>query len=246
MTKTPSGGNALTTTYHYDEANQIIDVNGVNFSYDVNGNVTSDGKQTYTYDVEDRLTSVKDSNNNTIASFTYDSDGFRKTMTTASGTITYHYDENNNVAYETDSSNAVIASYTFNGSQPISMTRGGQTYSYQYNGHGDVVALTNATGSIVNTYEYDAFGNILKETGNIENPYRYAGYRYDSNTGLYYLQGRYFDSKLGRYLSRDSFEGFDKSPVSLNKYIYVENNPTNKVDPSGHWHGLLDTQSMKQ
>jgi YD repeat-containing protein len=131
MTITPSGGSATTTTYHYDNANQITDVNGTNYTYDANGNLTSDGNKTYVYDNGDRLTTVKDSGGNTIASFTYDSQGMRKTMTTSSGTITSHYDENNNVAYETDSSNSIVASYTWNGNQPVSITRRAQTYYYQ-------------------------------------------------------------------------------------------------------------------
>ncbi len=246
MTVTPSGGSATTTTYHYDNANQITDVNGTNYTYDTNGNLTSDGTKTYVYDNEDRLTAVKDSGGNTIASFTYDSKGMRKTMTTAADTITFHYDENNNVVYETDSSNAVIASYTWNGNQPVSMTRGGQTYYYQLNGHGDVVALTNSTGAVVNTYEYDAFGNVVNQTGTVVNPYLYAGYRYDKETGLFYLQARYYDAKTGRFLTLDSQSGDDLEPITQNAYLYVGNSPIEFIDTDGNYrHHVTIIRSAK-
>nr|WP_280525615.1 RHS repeat-associated core domain-containing protein [Kroppenstedtia eburnea] len=85
---------------------------------------------------------------------------------------------------------------------------------------GDVTALTDSTGAVVASYEYDAFGNLLKETGTVENPYRYAGYLYDEVTGLYYLQSRYYNPETGRFLTRDSFEGFENEPLSLNRYTY--------------------------
>ena len=143
----------------------------------------------------------------------------RKTMTTGSKTTTFHYDENKNVTHETDGNNQVIASYTYADNQPISMTRGGKTYYYQTNYRGDVVALTDSAGAVVATYEYDAYGNLLKETGNVENPYRYVGYRYDGETGLYYLQSRYYNPETGRFLTRDTFEGLDEEPLSQNNML---------------------------
>lgn len=234
LTKTPAGGTATTTTYTYDDANQVATVNGTAYTHDANGNLTSDGNKTYVYDNEDRLIAVKDSNGNTIASFTYDSKGMRKTMTTGSETITFHYNEDNNVVYETNSSNQVVASYTWDENHPVSMTRGGKTYFYQLNGHGDVVALTDGTtGAVVNTYDYDAFGNVIGQTGTVVNPYTYAGYRFDKESGLYYLQARYYDSKLGRFLTQDSFEGDQELPITQNLYIYSYNNPGHLIDPDG-------------
>ena len=66
------------------------------------------------------------------------------------------------------------------------------------------------------------------------NPYRYAGYRYDEATGLYYLMSRYYDPGVGRFISRDTFHGLENKPSSLNQYIYCENDPSNKIDPDGH------------
>ncbi|QKG85333.1 hypothetical protein GXN76_13185 [Kroppenstedtia pulmonis] len=119
------------------------------------------------------------------------------------------------------------------------MTRGETTYYYQTNYRGDVTSLTDSTGAVVATNEYDAFGNLLKETGTVENPYRYAGYRYDDATGLYYLQSRYYNPDTGRFLTRDGFGGFSNEPLGLNKYGYVFNNPVIKIDPDGHWYFVV-------
>ncbi|EGK10824.1 cell wall-associated protein, partial [Desmospora sp. 8437] len=128
-----------------------------------------------------------------------------------------------------------MAHYTYGANNElVSITRGGKTYYCQTNYRGDVTALTDSTGAVVASYEYDAFGNLLKETGTVENTYRYAGYRYDEVTGLYYLQSRYYNPETGRFLTRNSFEGFEDEPQSLNKYSYVHNNPILYVDPNGN------------
>jgi RHS repeat-associated protein len=67
------------------------------------------------------------------------------------------------------------------------------------------------------------------------NPYRYASYRYDENTGLYYLMARYYNPNVGRFITRDTFHGFQTKPLSLNQYIYAENNPVNNIDPTGNF-----------
>ncbi|WP_431019326.1 RHS repeat-associated core domain-containing protein [Anoxybacillus sp. D401a] len=98
------------------------------------------------------------------------------------------------------------------------MTRNGTTYYYYVNGHGDVTALTDANGNVVAQYQYDAWGNIISQTGTMasSNPYRYAGYRYDEETGLYYLMARYYDANIGRFITRDTFRGMGACHLSKN------------------------------
>ncbi|OYD06916.1 DNRLRE domain-containing protein [Paludifilum halophilum] len=228
-------GSTETTEYTYDEADQLTDVNGTSYTHDKNGNLTDAGRRTYVYDAENRLTEVKDESGGTLASYTYRADGMRKTKTVEGKTIRYHYDQNKNVTYETDEDNNIVARYTYGpDNEPVSMTRDGKTYYYQLNGHGDVIALTDEKGQEVATYQYDAFGNVVDETGDMENPYRYAGYRYDEETGFYYLQSRYYNPEIGRFLTRDRFQGFEEEPLSQNRYTYVENNPVMGVDPDGY------------
>ena len=116
------------------------------------------------------------------------------------------------------------------------MTHNGETYYYHVNGHGDVMNLTDSSGAVVAEYEYDAWGNIISQSGTMasENPHRYAGYYYDEETGLYYLNARYYDAEIGRFITRDTFQGFEKSPQSLNKYAYCIDNPVNMEDSSGY------------
>jgi RHS repeat-associated protein len=190
------------------------------------------------YDDDNRLIEVKNASGTTIASFNYDHLGRRISKTTSNGTIYYHYDgDSNRVLYETDANNNIVAEYTWDVHDlPVTMTRNGTTYYYHVNGHGDVTALTDSSGNVVAEYSYDAWGNILSQTGAMAsaNPYRYAGYYYDTETGLYYLMARYYDANIGRFITRDTFHGFEDEPLSLNQYIYTHNNPVIFTDPNGH------------
>ncbi len=109
-----------------------------------------------------------------------------------------------------------------------------------YNGHGDVTALLSEAGAIVGTYYYDVWGNILEknESEQITNPYRYAGYQYDDDTGLYYLNARYYDAKIARFLTEDTVTGDRNDPLSLNRYAYCHNDPIRYTDPTGHREAL--------
>jgi RHS repeat-associated protein len=230
------GSNSTTTTYTYDNANQLTAVNGQAYTYDANGNLTSNGAKTYIYDAENRLVEVKDSTGTSLATFTYDHEGKRSSMTTSSGTTYFHYN-GDKVVYETDANNQIVAEYTWDAKgNLVSMTKNGATYFYHINGHGDVTKLTDANGNVVAEYEYDAWGNITSSTGTMKdvNPYRYAGYRYDGITGLYYLMARYYDPSVGRFITRDTFHGFEEEPSSLNQYVYTANNPVMRIDASGH------------
>ncbi len=111
------------------------------------------------------------------------------------------------------------------------MIRNGQTYYYHADGLGSIVAITNATGAVVQRYEYDSFGNITyQQDPNFKQSYTYTGREYDDESGLYYYRARYYDAKVGRFISEDPI-GFAGGDVNL--YSYVGNNPVNLVDPLG-------------
>jgi len=101
-----------------------------------------------------------------------------------------------------------------------------------------------ADGEIRGTYYYDAFGNILEVSGNADNPIRYAGYMYDEETGLYYLNARYYDPKIARFLSEDTYRGTPDDPLSLNLYTYCNNNPIKYYDPTGHILSEWDKENL--
>jgi RHS repeat-associated protein len=117
----------------------------------------------------------------------------------------------------------------------------GEDYFYVYNLQGDVVGLLDSSGQEVVSYQYDTWGNEVSITGTKastvgeKNPYRYRGYRYDSETGLYYLNARYYNPEWGRMLNADSFGGFTGELLSHNVYAYVQNNPVMYSDPTGYY-----------
>ena len=122
---------------------------------------------------------------------------------------------------------------------PLSVVYDDLLYYYVTNIQGDVVAILDATGAEVVTYTYDAWGNILTIGGSKattlgqDNPLRYRGYVYDQETGLYYLQSRYYDPEMGRFISADSFTSTGQGFTGNNMFAYCGNNPVNYLDPEG-------------
>jgi RHS repeat-associated protein len=98
---------------------------------------------------------------------------------------------------------------------------------------GSIRTVTDDTGAVIATFRTDEFGVPTASTGSAGSPYRYTGEPADAS-GLTYLRARHYDASLGRFMSRDPFAGFVASPLSLNRYSYVENNPATNADPSGH------------
>jgi len=112
------------------------------------------------------------------------------------------------------------------------------TYEYYHSdGLGSTRQISNDAQSIVQTTTYDAFGNVESSTGSSNNAYKYAGqwgYRSDGDDGLMHVGARYYDPLVGRFLQADTWLGEITRPQSLNRYGYVENDPVNAVDPTGH------------
>ena len=110
------------------------------------------------------------------------------------------------------------------------------TYYYVLNLQGDVVKLVTASGDVVANYEYDAWGNILSQSGEMAsiNPLRYRGYYYDTETGFYYLQSRYYDPVNRRFINADNYLSTDiEETVACNMFAYCLNNPVNYSDYTG-------------
>ena len=107
---------------------------------------------------------------------------------------------------------------------------------------GDVIALLDEHGNIVVEYTYDAWGAPLSTTGSLAatlgaaNPFRYRSYYWDSETGLYYLQSRYYNPEWGRFINADDpmalFYSGDEL-LGTNLFAYCNNNPANYLDNTG-------------
>ena len=115
-----------------------------------------------------------------------------------------------------------------------------QTYYYVLNLQGDVVKLIHYIPGFeyesVATYEYDAWGNIVSSSGRLAeiNPLRYRGYYYDSETGFYYLQSRYYDPQNRRFINADSYASTGQGFVGTNMFAYCNNSPILFVDHDGN------------
>ena len=175
--------------------------------------------------------------------FTYDAGGIRQSKT-ANGVTHSYYTEGSMIHKETLSNGDALI-YGYDESGIASIQYGGAMYYVQKNIQGDVVALVNADGDVVAKYSYDAWGiNYVYDAegkmnasdsfiGNI-NPFRYRGYYYDRETGLYYLQTRYYDPTAGRFINADSADYLDPESINgLNLYAYCGNNPVRGSDPYG-------------
>jgi RHS repeat-associated protein len=104
---------------------------------------------------------------------------------------------------------------------------------------GDVVKLVDQDGAEAAAYAYDAWGNLLSASGSMAelNPLRYRGYYYDSETGFYYLQSRYYDPANRRFINADSYAGTGQGILGYNMFAYCSNNPVRRVDSAGCWWG---------
>ncbi|KXH87243.1 RHS repeat-associated core domain-containing protein [Sporosarcina sp. HYO08] len=208
------------------------------YYFKTNGNRTKDGQYTYVYNSFDQITSIKNNAGTVIASYTYDDEGRRTSKTVGGKKTNYHYDQGINVLFETDSAGNITADYVYDpDGLPVMMSKGGQNYYYTYNSLKEITGLTNASGTVVASYTYDAWGNILSQSGIMatENPIRYKGYRYDEETGLYYLIARYYQPTEGVFLTTDPEGGDTDDPKTQNGYAYANNNPVMMTDPDGNY-----------
>nr|WP_272509010.1 RHS repeat-associated core domain-containing protein [Clostridium ganghwense] len=130
---------------------------------------------------------------------------------------------------------------------------GEDEYYYIRNAQGDIIGLYDKNGEEVVKYSYDSWGKLISinDTSNKDvgekNPYRYRGYRYDSETGLYYLQSRYYNPEWGRFINADAIAGSVGELLSHNMFVYCSNNPIMYSDPSGFLREFLnDDNGEKQ
>ena len=226
---------STTTNYTYGNSawrDLLTAYNGGSITYS-GGNPTKyyDGS-TFTWTQGRRLATAKVGSTN--ISYTYDMAGVRSSktvgstkydFTTLSGLVTRQTGGGKTIDFVYDENN-----------QPLAMKYNNTLYYYVLNAQGDVVRIVNSSRSVVASYTYDPWGKIISSSGTLAdiNPLRYRGYYYDSETGFYYLQSRYYDPEIGRFINADSYASTDATGLlSTNMFAYCENDPVNKSDPTG-------------
>lgn len=221
--------NNVQQTLGYDTGNEITNGLGESFMYDQVGNMTqrtsSAGTTTYTWDGLNRLVNVGTPNGN--IQYVYDGNNLRVRKIGSNGTINYFYDGISVIA-ETDGNGVLLKKYN----PGISMVgKDGVKLFYLKNGHDDVTGLVDTKENLVQDYSYDAFGGT-KGTQRDKLGLRYVGslnVYSDDDTGLEYMWNRWYDQKLGRFISHDpaGLKG------ELNLYTYADNSPERWGDPWG-------------
>ena len=130
-----------------------------------------------------------------------------------------------------------------NSGKPYALKYDGTTYYYVLNLQGDVISIITHWGESYGSYTYDAWGNVLSVSGDIANlnPIRYRGYYYDSETRLYYLQSRYYDPQVKRFVNADGFASTGQGFIGQNMFVYCLNNPVCYADENGElsWQQVL-------
>ena len=201
---------------------------------------------TYTWEDGRQLKSL--SNASTSLSFKYNSDGIR-TEKTVNGVTTKYTVFGDKVSFETTGSDKIHYSYDASGNL-FSMNLNGSEYYYTRNAQGDITGLIDNAGNLVVSYTYDTWGKLLSTTGSlastlgVKNPYRYRGYRYDTESGLYYLQSRYYNPEWGRFVNADDIGVITASMVDItdkNLFTYCDNNPIIRIDNGGNLWMIIGT-----
>ncbi len=239
-----SGTPAKTNTYTYGDSawgDLLTAYNGVQWSYDQIGNLTNDGTWTYTWQNGRELASM--SNGSTAWNYTYDANGMRTSRSNGSTTYTYVYN-GDQLVQMTKGSDTLY--FTYGAIGPTTVTWNGTTYYYAVNAQGDVMGIFDGSGNCVVTYNWDnAWGYNPEPEGSMAdtlgtlNPLRYRSYVYDEETELYYLQSRYYDPEICRFICADKYPATGQDLTGNNMFAYCGNNPVIRVDNSGAFWNII-------
>ena len=224
-----SGDTVLGRTYYYQEANGNTYQKIVTNEYGEPVEVTD-----YTYNSWNLMdsASVKKGNTRTDVTYKYDATGRRNGKITevyengqlADSKTTEYIWYGDKVQYEEETQNSAVSPKINMWGVTGIAARNDEVFSSDAHGNTDEGYDGTTT---VRRYIYDAYGNAISDNGEDDNPYRYCGENYDEETGLYYLRARYYDPRIGRFLTEDPAKD------GLNWYVYCGGNPVMFVDPSG-------------
>jgi RHS repeat-associated protein len=223
---TDASGNARTNTYQVN-----VDAAGATYTYDARGNLASRTEggniSNYEWNARNELTRVtKDGAE--LARSAYDPLGRRVEKVVGDTTTSFLYD-GSAILRETRSDGTAYTYVHGPGiDEPLArIDQAGTSTYYHADGLGSIVKMTDASANAIQTRQYDAWGNL--EQGADQPGYAFTGREWDPETNLYYYRARYYDPKIGRFVSEDPM-GF---MGGLNFHAYALDNPVRYVDPYG-------------
>lgn len=253
-----------TTLYHYskDRLDSTTGAVAQSYAYDANGSMTQRGAEVFRYDAKMRLREARVPGQ-PVNTMTYDPMGLRVQTVSGEGKIGYLIDPSSNHA--PFNAMSVAAEYK-NGLRSREFGLGTRAdevlweeneeglFYLLYDGLGSVVAATNANGQVVAQMAYDVFGKVFSQSGQAgDMRYSYTGRPKDKDVELQYNRARYYDAGVGRWNRADEWRGDLMVPASLQRYMYVNQNPVSFRDPSGFslgeaawagWKGLITSINL--
>ncbi|MBE6767674.1 MAG: RHS repeat-associated core domain-containing protein [Ruminococcaceae bacterium] len=242
----------------YDSYGNILSKNGVQYTYDEvwRDKLLSVGTESVSYDKQGNPVVYRGRNLEWEKGrqmkwyganyYTYNANGIRtsKAVCTAQGYHSRHdyVLDGAKILRETWGGNTLLPLYD-NEDAVCGIVYDGNAFYFQKNLQGDIIAITNHTGAVVARYSYDAWGvcKVKYDTSGCDianiNPFRYRGYYYDTETGLYYLQSRYYDPEIGRFINADepTLVAIAQRSAEHGLYTYCHNEPVFNFDYTGFW-----------
>ncbi|MEM6532745.1 MAG: RHS repeat-associated core domain-containing protein [Myxococcota bacterium] len=205
-------------------------------TYDAVGRITSDGADTYTWNLGSQLTAYQVGS--TMVTAAYDAFNRRTSKSVGGTTTNWVWNDMQRLPTASIARDGATDSryyvYTPSGAllYSIDATDDSRRF-YHFDETGNTLAVTDDTGATLASYAYTPFGEVIGSTGAIDNPFTWQGQSgaMDEGNGLFYMRARYYDSRSGRFLSRDPAKSLQ--PQSLNPYQYAWNNPMRFMDPTG-------------
>ena len=174
-----------------------------------------------------------------VTSYAYNADGDRISQTADSVTTSYVVNSVPKLASVVAETTGSATSYFVYGHDLLYSVKADGPHYHHADALGSTIAVTGSTGTVEQTMDYDVFGQRRSITGTSSGTTdTFTGEESDSS-GLIYLRARYYDPSTGRFLSRDPYPADAADMQTINRYVYVKNNPTNYVDPSGEFFNPL-------
>ena len=263
--------NCSTNTYAANNLNQYTSISNLcasvppcEPSYDLDGNLLTNGVFSFTYDADNRLASIS-SNGTLLATFAYDAQGrrvrkiishggtetrsstyiwdgwllAREILTTNDYQLTTDYQWGKDLSGSIGGAGGVggLLYITISNSSTPPLTNS-QLYIPFYDANGNITRYCDEQGNIVASYTYDAFGNTIAQSGTMADifSHRFSTKYFDSETGLYYYGYRFYSPELMRWLNRDQME----EQGGVNLYAFCGNNAIMQVDVLGYEILVLD------